>query len=274
MLKSVTLLSPPFSDWLVSLSKLKNATLANGFTPGEGPSSSDTLFIPLSLQDMKTAIDRGGDKSLFVCDTVLPIDTLNNKYLFIQFIQRSGLEKHIPHVYYASHSGHAEIINDTDHMTFPIIVKRPLSISAAGSYVVKSRPSPAILKSVFRKDCIVQAYITAPLEYSGNFSVYKGKVIEAVYHEEEIRKPHYIATGSKATYKTVSLSGTEIFETIFRLLDYTGFACADFRIAEDGLIKIFEINPRLGGTLAKDTLRLDQMIQEVVTYLNRVLYHS
>ncbi len=39
-----------------------------------------------------------------------------------------------------------------------------------------------------------------------------------------------------------------IFDNIFKKLNYNGFATADFTIS-DNIIKIFEINPRPGGSL-------------------------
>jgi len=42
-------------------------------------------------------------------------------------------------------------------------------------------------------------------------------------------------------------------------LEYNGFACADF-IVENGEIIIFEINPRIGGSLIQNREKLNEFL--------------
>lgn len=45
-----------------------------------------------------------------------------------------------------------------------------------------------------------------------------------------------------------NMQNDNIFNKIFKKLDYSGFACANF-IINSNKILIFEINPRIGGSL-------------------------
>lgn len=51
-------------------------------------------------------------------------------------------------------------------------------------------------------------------------------------------------------------------DVILRELDYTGFACANYKMV-DGVPKIFEINPRMGGSLVHAPQHLAEMLAVV-----------
>jgi predicted ATP-grasp superfamily ATP-dependent carboligase len=61
-------------------------------------------------------------------------------------------------------------------------------------------------------------------------------------------------------YKKIDNFDWTPFEKIFTKLKYTGFACIDFKMI-NSKIKIFEINPRLGGTIVHDPEDFSTLIE-------------
>jgi len=78
---------------------------------------------------------------------------------------------------------------------------------------------------------------------------------------------NYIQKGKMSNYVKVIDNRIDfcmdIFSKIFTKLNYTGFACADFKLYDDNL-KIFEINPRLGGTIINDRLDFVELMNACV----------
>ena len=125
------------------------------------------------------------------------------------------------------------------------------------------------LKSVkLNEQCIIQKYIPAYVEYSGYFVVMNGDIKYAIYYEETSKTDTFIIFGAHHIYKKVDLSVyNTVFNKIFKQLGYNGPACADFRIDNDS-VKIFEINPRFGGSIVKNNRDFENTINEIVKLQN------
>ena len=59
----------------------------------------------------------------------------------------------------------------------------------------------------------------------------------------------------------------EIFKDIFKMLNYSGFACVDFTIVNE-IPYIFEINPRPGGSLIRNETYFNRFITKLMVELN------
>lgn len=101
---------------------------------------------------------------------------------------------------------------------------------------------------------LLQRAVIGQTEYVGNFLVQAGVIKAVLYYREDTHSPLYIKHGRMSRPQCVEAhameASTEVFRQIFESLEFTGLACADFKLDEDGELQIFEINPRLGGTLA------------------------
>jgi predicted ATP-grasp superfamily ATP-dependent carboligase len=78
--------------------------------------------------------------------------------------------------------------------------------------------------------------------------------------------PNYIHKGAVKKYTILDNDNYEpfkIFEKIFKKINYTGFACSDF-IVEDNNLLIFEINPRMGGSMRKNKFILNSFFDVLV----------
>lgn len=120
---------------------------------------------------------------------------------------------------------------------------------------------------------ILQEYVsgTNVVDYVGNFYVEKGKILTSLYYRDIYTKPskYYIICG-RLVYKEICEMEqyNSIFENIFILSNYNGFACVDFKLIDDK-IKIMEINPRLGGSLTHDDERFYPFIIKTIEKLNQ-----
>ena len=214
------------------------------------------IIIPLISSDMHLCNSYINDLNKVICchnsDT---INLLNNKLDFILWMIAHGFEKNIPELYLSQ-------INEvtTIHTPFPpfgsFIVKNTQGFGGHGSYIISSKRGLRHSNSNF----IVQKYIDHPEEYSGHFYVKAGEIKYYVIFCANNSSKNYITHGPLQNYvdKTSEVE-IESLREIFKELKYNGFACVDFKI-KDGILYIFEINPRLGGSIVKNRKYLREII--------------
>jgi predicted ATP-grasp superfamily ATP-dependent carboligase len=78
-----------------------------------------------------------------------------------------------------------------------------------------------------------------------------------------------IKKGGITNYTVLDDINYNTFENIFNHLQYTGFASSDF-IIKDNKIIIFEINPRLGGSLVHNKLFINKFINILVKKIENI----
>lgn len=191
----------------------------------------------LSLSAHQVAEFSNLSNSVFKMDSIAPFDTLNNKSLFAQFMITNGLADSIPETYYY----HTECSTIPKKTKF---IRKP-DISFGGNQISILKHLPRTIQH----NCIISRYIPHKEYYVGHYLVIGGKIAMKTYFCT--KKAKKIQKGPIGDYTEVTLNHDEIFDHIFSLLKYEGFACSDFTII-NGKIKIFEINPRIGGSLIRN----------------------
>jgi predicted ATP-grasp superfamily ATP-dependent carboligase len=179
------------------------------------------------------------------------IDTLDNKKLFVNYAKKIGLSKYIPYVYEKYHSEYKNI-------TKKVIVKEPLNCFGKG---ISIQPLNQITEEMFDR-FVVQEYIYSNIEYDGEFIIEKGKIVDyeifkkTMLTDKEKEKEKEYFHGGHIPYDAYSFEKTNLDKKYIEILElflipskYNGFCCMDFKIV-DGHLKLFEINPRMGGTIA------------------------
>ena len=102
------------------------------------------------------------------------------------------------------------------------------------------------------KNHIIQKYIEHKEYYVGHFLVLNGIILNKIYFYSNNKNENGILKGAIQNYQIKNnIKGDNIFNKIFKKLDFSGFACADFIINNNNIL-IFEINPRIGGSLIHD----------------------
>jgi hypothetical protein len=148
----------------------------------------------------------------------------------------------------------------TEPFFYPCVVKQPRSLAGSG---VRVAWRVADLPKTF---ACVQEPIYGRDEYVEHVVVCAGAV--------KARVRFAVRLGGDLIIKRGLLAGEEItadgvLDPIFKRLDYTGFACVNFKLI-DGAPKIFEINPRMGGSLVFSN-RLSFMLECVRDLFNKEL---
>jgi glutathione synthase/RimK-type ligase-like ATP-grasp enzyme len=109
----------------------------------------------------------------------------------------------------------------------------------------------------------VQEFIMELKERSTHLFILNGIIKWGICYEIKHHARYHIQKGRMEKYKKITDFNFNVFQDIFIKLNYTGFACIDFKII-NGKIKIFEINPRLGGTLVHGN-----NFEELITYISK-----
>ena len=242
---------PDYKDWTEHFYKIQNSKIVNIKVNKNVYLDKNNIIIPTSYSDMK---------NISKCDAFvfspssINVETLNNKQLFISFIEKNNLLKYIPDVYFNVNKKIIDFI-------YPCIYKLNIVSGASNSRILLSENDLKRIK--LDRNCIIQKYIKSNIEYSGYFIVKDGEIKFDIYYKETKNTDLFIINGKHMKYEKINMSEYNIyFNEIFKCLNYTGFACADFRL-ENEKLKIFEINPRFGGTLVHNQIDFQLTIDEL-----------
>jgi carbamoylphosphate synthase large subunit len=183
------------------------------------------------------------------------IKTLNHKSNFVNYLKNMNFDIYIPTIYDQK---------TLDKNSFPIIIKDNVGIAGIGTEIFKNYEE--YLPKFYNKninDRIIQKYILSDMEYSGHYLCKNGKIIHSIIFEQKTKK-YEIKRGSFTNYIISNkLKDIHIFQQILEKINYNGFCCFDYvyEIDTDNL-KIFEMNPRIGGTLMKNKKYFFEFIEK------------
>ncbi len=270
---NILLGNPLFSDWNEPISRLGRENiyiedLDNVDKINSVIASKDIkLIIPLTFDQMRFMIENTHKiKTQVICSqTYDAIDQLDDKCSFIKFILNNYLSDLIPKVYIVIHNGNIHVQGPIK--TYPIIFKYGYVCAGSGSKVCLSvKDLSRCTEESQGYNFVVQEYIEDNTEYSAHVFVVNGQVKHAIYYKTIHQEKYYIQCGKMKEYtRELNFKYETEFDKIFGLLNYTGFACVDFKVV-DNQVKIFEINPRFGGTLIHNRDGLNEMLDKVTEY--------
>lgn len=268
MKKNILFGTPTFPDWTTSIQKIDNAYIKEFRCKKKMHNfiieNNISLIIPTTYEQMKFVINNGIDNTqLLCCKNYESIDILNNKCKFIKFINDNNLIDFIPKVKLIKYDDYTI---ENGNVPFPVIFKYVIACGGFGSKICYTKYE---LNNTLDKktNYIVQEYIKGQTEMSGHMFIKDGIIKHVIYYSTTHNNEHYIQHGKMSEYKRIlnfDLEKEKVFGDIFKLLDYTGFACIDFKIINNN-VKIFEINPRLGGTLVNNEKDLREMLDIVLS---------
>ncbi len=123
-----------------------------------------------------------------------------------------------------------------------------------------------LLNEIKKKpDSIITEYLVHKKEYAGHFLCYKGEILKKVYFCSDVYNDNRILKGSIKNYSIFYNLNVDdsIFYNIIKQLNYSGFCCMDFTII-DNIIKIFEMNPRIGSSLVYNFELLNSFLSTII----------
>jgi hypothetical protein len=187
------------------------------------------------------------------------VQLLLDKRRFFEFMIKNSLEAYIPKYY-----------PTIDEIHYPCVIKH---ISGANGESVRIVYSKEELGTV-DKDEVVNEYILGDTEYAMNLFYKDGTIIEEVTYKKTYSENFYVLN-SDTKYKMVDTKiinpylseFTKIIDTMFA---HGGelFCCIDYKI-ENNTPKIFEINVRLGYTLARNGDDFKKIMDKYILEIER-----
>jgi carbamoylphosphate synthase large subunit len=257
-------LNPEALVWK-KLDNIRSVKLFN--TANEIPKKSrrrklNTVIIPLMeshFYEMPTNL-----KSL--TSTHELVSLMEDKYLLALNLITYGFGQYVPKTW----------TNPADS-TFPCVIKRHNLSGGKGIKILESMQE--LRKSLSDpefsgKQYFFQEITPGDTEYVCHIVALKGEILFIKYFEYIMPGPEIIRSWDSQTIKTnhgpnLNHQISVTFKEVIKHLNYSGPCNIDFKII-DGFPKIFEINPRLGGSLmvSKNLSVLTQIIKIIIRNAN------
>lgn len=211
---------------------------------GSHISAHRSVVIPL-MEDHIAACLRNCPKSYaLLLPSERALSIFRDKGRFAAYAKSQSLSHLCPHTYQA---------NET--VLFPCVLKRTDLNAGAGIAIATS---PSHLQELLQQDwwrqqpTILQQYISGHYEYVAHCVCRNGKILWQCVYEYESTPGSLIRNGTKQIKRAaINRRQFKQIESFLRPLKYTGPCNVDFKLSAHGDIIVFEINPRLGGSLMR-----------------------
>lgn len=206
------------------------------FTP-ENIRESD-LVIPLLIQDVRL-LQKSRDlleNNPIKIPSEEVVNLCDNKYLFNQTLVEKGFQEFVPKI--------------GTNLSLPFMLKKKVTWAGDDCYLISDTEKKAKYEGFINSDdYFCQEIIGGVKEYATHILFKNGKIAETLTVKYTFYDEIPINGKSGFAYtRIVKCEHLETFGSILRAIGYEGLCCFDYKIA-DGKPKIFEINPRFGGSL-------------------------
>ncbi|MGN6648351.1 MAG: hypothetical protein ACTHJT_17630 [Cytophaga sp.] len=205
------------------------------------------MVIPLYERDIHILNKRfKNSRHKFLVAANEVVDFCNDKFRFNTFLIEKGFGNNIPRILQES-SG------------FPYILKKNLDEWGSNSHIVDSEEKEKLLGPLLSDPAYFkQEYISGVDEHTTHFIFTENKLQYFQTFKFTFQKASFVKGMANPPFKTsvivpVETEHAEVFEKILQAIHYNGVGCFDYKI-QDGVAKIFELNPRVGGSLPLDLI--------------------
>jgi len=199
------------------------------------------ILIPQHLTDITYLINQHPELNGNKCfiPPLSALQTCNDKVLFNQFMMTSGYGDMIPGV--------------TGTPPFPYILKKRIDEFGARSRIIHDKKEEHIFrKFIDSEDYYRQEYIAGYDEFTTHILMIGGHIAFHATLQFTFTKALFVkGVGCKATgAMVVACPQINTFVSILNDLKFEGLCCFNYKYMHNQ-IKIFEINPRYGGSLTR-----------------------
>jgi predicted ATP-grasp superfamily ATP-dependent carboligase len=237
-------------DWLIPI---KNNSMIIYINENKLNNYDDENYkiLPITTIDFKKYNNH--HKCIFK-NNIDNIDILDNKSKFSKYMMNNFINN-ISKIYYYNFNDETYINNDTNNR--PLIKKNNYSFAGFGIMIMDK------INKI--KNIVISEYINHTSYFVGHFIVLNGIILDKIYFFSNIMPECKILKGNITNYIIYENLNVDesIFNNIFNNLNYCGFACCDFIIVND-IIKIFEINPRIGGSLINNDVCFNKFLNKIL----------
>jgi glutathione synthase/RimK-type ligase-like ATP-grasp enzyme len=245
---------PEFDDYIPKINNLNISGIV--VVIGDAEQTNDianSKYIPVTVKQNMLAYPDVKDS----------FDICNNKGRFQKFMESDAeLTYYIPK--------RKPKLSRKSGLTFPCVMKATESCAGKDVHIVNSRIEYKRIENKFKgRKFIIQELINYDIYWTGHFFVYHGEIKFEIYYKAFNTLENFIKCGKITNYvRELHSKFRYIFDKIFVKLNYTGVACIDFcldSVSND--CKIFEINPRFGGSIVHN----DEDFKEILLCMHKFL---
>lgn len=172
--------------------------------------------------------------------------TLGLKHNFADYMQTIGLISFCPRHY-----------KKTEDIRYPCVLKRVNLCAGIGVTLIRSIDELNLRVNETRwknQLVVIQEAILEGVEFVTHLVVKHGKILWHASFVYKLRENELIRTPSNVVEIERCVADKDVlhvFEKCLKHLDYSGPCNIDYKLLDNGLLKILEINPRLGGSLMR-----------------------
>ena len=170
-------------------------------------------------------------------------ETFDDKTKFYKYMINNDFSEYIPKVY--NLKGYNEII-------MPCILKHNKSWYGRQTYIIKTERD--IPRDINLDEYAICEIIEGKIEYATHILANNGEIIKELTIQHSFDRPVFVhgVTKKPTTSHEIKINSNvlNIFKDIVKKSQYSGIICVDYKIVNN-CPKIFEINPRVGGSLTR-----------------------
>jgi hypothetical protein len=197
-------------------------------------------IVPLYLNDYPPLWRyRWGAEVLIPSENLVALT--DDKPLFMQFLRDNGFAALAPDIY-------------GNRVSYPFICKKRIDIAGKNARVILTPEERAAFEAgIVAEEYFKQEYVGGRTEYTTHFLAVEGRSTWDSTVEFTFDRDAYVRGVRCEPVETrkIETPFADVFHRILKALNYTGTACFNYKIL-DGTPKIFELNPRAGGSLRLD----------------------
>lgn len=168
------------------------------------------------------------------------IELCKDKKIFTEFLIKHGFEKYT--------------IKPPNPFQYPYILKKRIDEDGANTVIIYDTVSEDEHRNELNSDeFFTQEYIEGNDEYAMHIIMYKKEVIYYKTMKYTFEQNKFVkGSGCKQYSQTTvdHLRFIDQFKNILNTMNYEGVCCIDYKL-QNGCIKIFEINARMGASLSE-----------------------
>lgn len=203
------------------------------------------LILPLYEKDILILNNSYKNQSgKYIIPSNEVVEFCNDKKKFNKYLIENGFEDYIPKIL-------------DQRKDFPYILKKSIDEWGLNSHIIDTEEKEQQLAEFLdNSEYFKQEYITGQDEYTTHFIFDKTKIVYHFTLHFKFPDSVFIKGLQSPSFKKAQINPTEtlfadLFEKILININFSGVGCFNFKIV-NGIPKIFELNPRVGGSLPLD----------------------
>ncbi|HEY1047010.1 MAG TPA: hypothetical protein VGF79_11265 [Bacteroidia bacterium] len=230
----------------ILIKHLKASGIQVQFEDIENIDYNEQLVVPLTINDLKI-YSRNKDKfkrNMVPVPSDSAFEICHNKGLFNEFMVNNGFGNLVP-----SHKL-------PDLGKFPYVLKKKMDEGGVETYMVSNQNDLNLLGSkIFDPSYQVEEFLPGRREYATHVLFKDGKIVSAVNICYLFETGSYVKGKDKYICKYITTNPhLKQFSEVLNTMGYEGICCFNYKEIK-GVPKIFEINPRFGGSLTEYFIR-------------------